>query len=235
MLQFANHLRAGCVSVDETLTKRSANLRFIFQICHFVTTPTIPPWTIPVATATVCTPSSCRIGCRFPRQTSFFVCATTGGNNAHTHIHVDLCLTLFLLVNHLAIPIVCIPVHRFSINSYTQELPSRFKKDVIRAVKQNENMIQVESLERVLQNIGASDKISRSELSVILSEQGNGSGHLSAQELSHILSQMVLMDRTIGRRLLMMDDGGMVMNKEHNEQSNTRGDNTGQGWQPMMQ
>ena len=167
----------------------------------------------------------------------FCLCHNRGQQCTHTHIyiHVDLCLTLFLLVNHLAIPIVCIPVHRFSINSYTQELPSRFKKDVIRAVKQNENMIQVESLERVLQNIGASDKISRSELSVILSEQGNGSGHLSAQELSHILSQMVLMDRTIGRRLLMMDDGGMVMNKEHNEQSNTRGDNTGQGWQPMMQ
>ena len=106
----------------------------------------------------------------------------------HTHRHVDLCLTLFLLVNHVAIPIVCIPIHRFSINSYTQELPSRFKKDVIRAVKQNDDTIQVESLERVLQNIGASDKISRSELSVIFFEQGNGSGHLSAQELSHILS-----------------------------------------------
>ena len=106
----------------------------------------------------------------------------------HTHRHVDLCLTLFLLVNHVAIPIVCSPIHRLSIDSYTQELPSRLKKDAIRAVKQNENMIKVETLERVLQNIGASDKISRSELSVILSEQGNGSGHLSAQELSHILS-----------------------------------------------
>jgi ribosomal protein L20A (L18A) len=67
--------------------------------------------------------------------------------------------------------------------SYSQEMPSRFKKEIVSAAKErNEEIILIEGLERVLHNIGASHKISRSEMEVIFNELGV-SGYIPAERM----------------------------------------------------
>mmetsp|Transcript_18242 Transcript_18242/g.42014 ORF Transcript_18242/g.42014 Transcript_18242/m.42014 type:complete len:124 (+) Transcript_18242:206-577(+) len=57
---------------------------------------------------------------------------------------------------------------------YAQCLPSRFKKDVVRAAAKDSSseVVAVGGLERVISNIGASDKVSRRDIEVIFSEIG---------------------------------------------------------------
>mmetsp|Transcript_21561 Transcript_21561/g.36736 ORF Transcript_21561/g.36736 Transcript_21561/m.36736 type:complete len:132 (-) Transcript_21561:486-881(-) len=78
--------------------------------------------------------------------------------------------------------------------NYTQCIPSRFKKDVVRAATNNNNnsnnnsdRIEVENLEQVLRNIGASDKITHQELEMIFLEEGDSHGRLAPQQLANML------------------------------------------------
>lgn len=71
-------------------------------------------------------------------------------------------------------------IHRLSIpslsltfTSYTHELPSRCKKELLAvADKNNDGNIPLEGIEMLLKNIGASDRISRNEIETILCEEG---------------------------------------------------------------
>jgi len=71
--------------------------------------------------------------------------------------------------------------------SYSQEMPSRFKKEVVRAAKMPENeAVALEGLERVLHNIGASHKISLEDLQVIFNELGEA-GSIPADRMVKLI------------------------------------------------
>ena len=63
----------------------------------------------------------------------------------------------------------------FSFDSYAQELPTRMKKDIVRAASANNDaVVDRESLQRVLANIGVSEhRLSRVELQSIFDELGH--------------------------------------------------------------
>jgi ribosomal protein L20A (L18A) len=66
-------------------------------------------------------------------------------------------------------------------------MPSRFKKEVVSAAKErNEEIILIEGLERVLHNIGAAHKISRTEVEVIFNELGV-SGYIPAERMLKLI------------------------------------------------
>eukprot|EP00544_Gedaniella_sp_CCMP2646_P015688 CAMPEP_0202482430 /NCGR_PEP_ID=MMETSP1361-20130828/1835_1 /ASSEMBLY_ACC=CAM_ASM_000849 /TAXON_ID=210615 /ORGANISM="Staurosira complex sp., Strain CCMP2646" /LENGTH=99 /DNA_ID=CAMNT_0049110297 /DNA_START=86 /DNA_END=385 /DNA_ORIENTATION=- len=68
-------------------------------------------------------------------------------------------------------------MEEYRMQNYSQEMPSRFKKEVVRAAKSTEmETVPLEGLERVLHNIGAAHKISPEDLQVIFSELGEGGG-----------------------------------------------------------
>ena len=69
------------------------------------------------------------------------------------------------------------PLHDTLHPSYSQELPKRFQKDVVKAATDKSPMlnaptVSAEGIEHVLQNIGMGDRMSRSEIEVIVSEVG---------------------------------------------------------------
>jgi phosphoribosylaminoimidazole (AIR) synthetase len=70
--------------------------------------------------------------------------------------------------------------------SYAQEIPSRFKKDIIRAAKDQNGIIAIEAMERVLQNIGASNSLSELELRAIFDELGEA-GSIQADRMVQLL------------------------------------------------
>ena len=71
--------------------------------------------------------------------------------------------------------------------SYTQEIPSRFKKDLVRAAATQESLIEVSGLQRVLFNIGASHTLSTNELQAIFAEIGNEEGKIPASKMLQLL------------------------------------------------
>ena len=72
-------------------------------------------------------------------------------------------------------------------NSYSQEIPSRFKKEIVSVAKErNEEIILIEGLQRVLHNIGASHKISDSEMELIFNEFGV-SGYLTSERMVNLI------------------------------------------------
>ena len=73
------------------------------------------------------------------------------------------------------------------LRSYAQCIPSRFKKDIVRAAKDKETeQVGIEGLEKVIVNIGASHKVSRHDMEVIFSEIGE-SGRISTEKMFKLL------------------------------------------------
>ena len=70
--------------------------------------------------------------------------------------------------------------------SYTQEIPTRFKKEIVRAAGPN-SIVVAAGLERVLHNIGAANMISAGEMQSIFAEMGNEKGEIPAQKLAQLL------------------------------------------------
>eukprot|EP00977_Amphora_coffeiformis_P015954 scaffold4825_cov153-Amphora_coffeaeformis.AAC.1 len=73
----------------------------------------------------------------------------------------------------------------YRLQKYSQETPDRFKKEILRAVMQDE-FITPEALERVLFNIGVVNKISQEEIEIILDDFGQ-SGYITADRLIMII------------------------------------------------
>ena len=63
--------------------------------------------------------------------------------------------------------------------SYTQTLPSRFKKELLRAAKHDDSgQIALKDMQRVLKNIHMQDKISKEEMETIFHEIGAGENRM---------------------------------------------------------
>lgn len=66
---------------------------------------------------------------------------------------------------------------KYNNQSYGQELPSRFAKEVTKAADTDgDGFISVSELEKLLENIGAKDVLKHEEIEDVLSEIGNNQG-----------------------------------------------------------
>ena len=74
-------------------------------------------------------------------------------------------------------------------NSYVHELPSRCKKDVLKAAAngRSDSVITREGIETLLINIGAENKVSRKDVEIIMSEIGESE---SSSDAIHIDQMM---------------------------------------------
>lgn len=78
-------------------------------------------------------------------------------------------------------------------NSYTHELPSRCKKEVLKAATKGsgDSLITMDALEKLLTNIGAEDKVSRKDVEIILSEldetESNHPGAIHIDQMMRVL------------------------------------------------
>jgi len=80
--------------------------------------------------------------------------------------------------------------HRYCY-SYTQEIPTRFKKEIVQAAcvdTMGSGAVGVNSFERVLSNIGVPQSyISHEEIEAIFKEMGNEQGQIPAQKMYQLL------------------------------------------------
>lgn len=67
--------------------------------------------------------------------------------------------------------------------SYAQCTPRRFKQEIIAAAKDSNNLIVMENMQKVLKNIGASQKLTDEELQLIFAEVGDA-GAIPADRLA---------------------------------------------------
>jgi hypothetical protein len=76
-----------------------------------------------------------------------------------------------------------------NIFSYTQDLRSRFTKDVVAAAKDNatDDTISVKGLQRVLANIHMQDKLTAQEMEIIFREMGGTSGSMPAESMMKMI------------------------------------------------
>jgi hypothetical protein len=74
-------------------------------------------------------------------------------------------------------------------HSYSRETPSRFKKEILNAVKQpNVDVIQVDSLNRILVNIGRQDQLlTEEEIHGLLQEVGSKDRSLKTSQLLELV------------------------------------------------
>jgi hypothetical protein len=73
--------------------------------------------------------------------------------------------------------------------SYAQCLPSRFKKDILKVAAGNtgNQLIASEGLQRVLNNIGASNRLSTQELDTIITELGGIEKSVKVEKMMSVL------------------------------------------------
>ena len=72
------------------------------------------------------------------------------------------------------------------INSYTQELPTRFKKDIAKAAVEHDDKVALGGLERVLSNIGLNERMTKKDLELIFQEVGSN-GEMPANRFISII------------------------------------------------
>ena len=71
--------------------------------------------------------------------------------------------------------------------SYAQELPTRFKKDIMKAAaREHPDRVVLSGMQRVLANIGAQHRLTPTEMKVIFEELGQD-GAIPIQRMSQIL------------------------------------------------
>jgi hypothetical protein len=77
----------------------------------------------------------------------------------------------------------------FQLHSFSRETPNRFKKEMIKAVECNDNgLIKIDSLNRILMNIGRSDQLlSEDELVTLLHDAGSTERTISATTLLELV------------------------------------------------
>lgn len=78
-------------------------------------------------------------------------------------------------------------LEEYRMKNYRQCLPSRFKKDIMSAAKQDESgKIAVDGLHQVFENIGYQDRISKQEIKLIFKENGE-EGKIDVSKLIKII------------------------------------------------
>ena len=70
--------------------------------------------------------------------------------------------------------------------SYTQELPARFKKDIAKAAVVHDDLVGLSGVERVLNNIGLTERLTKNDLELIFQEVGNN-GEMPAKRFISII------------------------------------------------
>jgi hypothetical protein len=73
---------------------------------------------------------------------------------------------------------------------YTQELPTRFKKDVVKAAAiklDDTEQIALEGLQKVIFNIGAHHQVSRQDVELIFREISCDEGYIPAEQMLKML------------------------------------------------
>ena len=75
------------------------------------------------------------------------------------------------------------------LSSYTQDIPSRFRKDVVAAAKDKatDDAITLKGLQRVLANIHMQDKLTAQEMEIIFREMGGTSGSIPADSIMKMI------------------------------------------------
>ena len=79
---------------------------------------------------------------------------------------------------------------RYNWHSYTQEIPTRFKKDIVSAAAAsnvNNAAVNVDGLQHVLQNIGAAHVLSAHEMRSIFMEMGNEQGEIPTTQIVQLI------------------------------------------------
>jgi len=72
--------------------------------------------------------------------------------------------------------------------SYAQCMPSRFKKDIVRAAMSEEgDRIALDDMQRMLANINMQHRVTRSEIEIIFLEIGGNSHAIPAERLKEII------------------------------------------------
>ena len=81
------------------------------------------------------------------------------------------------------------PPFHFLSYSYSQELPSRCKKEIVHAADINKDgRIHEEGLFQIISNIGADESVSKQDLRNIVTEIGDSRNHtISVQDMFRIL------------------------------------------------
>jgi predicted amino acid dehydrogenase len=80
-------------------------------------------------------------------------------------------------------------LEEYRLENYTQELPGRFKKEVIKAATQRQesaDRIALGSFSQVLMNIGCQNRLTNTEIQCIFEELGNGK-EIPTKNLTKIL------------------------------------------------
>jgi len=74
---------------------------------------------------------------------------------------------------------------------YTQEIPTRFKKDLVKAAvassKSTSSNVKLEGMQNLLANIGAKDRVSNNDLQTIFAENANEVGEMSPNQFMKLL------------------------------------------------
>lgn len=74
----------------------------------------------------------------------------------------------------------------YDIFSYQQELPTRFKKDIVKAATAHDDYIGIDNMQRVLANIGADQRLTKKDLELIFSEVGSN-GEIPAKRFMQMI------------------------------------------------
>jgi len=83
-------------------------------------------------------------------------------------------------------------VEDYRVENYVHELPSRCKKDVLKAAAngRSDSVITMDGIETLLINIGAENKVSRKDVEIIMSEIGeseSSSGAIHIDQMMRVL------------------------------------------------
>jgi hypothetical protein len=99
-------------------------------------------------------------------------------------------IILGVVIDALSLTLLLLFSFSFRFPSYTQELPDRFKKDIMKAAttQEHSDRIALEGMQRVLVNIGASHVLTTTEMKLIFEELGNGTGEIPAQSMTQIMN-----------------------------------------------
>lgn len=72
--------------------------------------------------------------------------------------------------------------------NYSDEVPSRFKKDMIKAMQGDNNAVQVDKLNTILTNIGRHDAfLSDEELNLLLKEAGSSNRFVTVDQILQLM------------------------------------------------
>eukprot|EP00978_Attheya_sp_CCMP212_P002915 scaffold6007_cov47-Attheya_sp.AAC.2 len=77
---------------------------------------------------------------------------------------------------------------QYRIENYAQEIPSRFRKEICQAATSRDGQVASDGLFRVINNIGASDRVTKEELETVCDELGDTSpNHTHAMPVNKMM------------------------------------------------